>query len=110
MPAGLGTLRTRRFGLHAWRNGLHLLGQACWVYALSALPLATVFAIEFTSPIWTALFAATFLGERITAMRLLAIALGFLGERRPNLGGLFALDPLNAVRRDLGLAPVSTSR
>ena len=71
-------LRTRRFGLHAWRNGLHLLGQACWVYALSALPLATVFAIEFTSPIWTAVLAMLLLGERLNRGRVVMLALGFL--------------------------------
>jgi drug/metabolite transporter (DMT)-like permease len=50
LRTGIATLRTRRFGLHLWRNGVHLGGQASWVYAIGALPLATVFAIEFTSP------------------------------------------------------------
>src|SRR5262245_42470932 len=47
-------LRTQVFRVHAWRNLWHLGGQASWVFALGALPLATVFAIEFTSPIFTA--------------------------------------------------------
>ena len=40
---------------------MHLAGQYCWVYAIGALTLATVFAIEFTMPVWVALLAAAFL-------------------------------------------------
>ena len=45
----------------------------------AVLPLAEVFAIEFTTPIWTALIAALFLGEAITKPRIAAFALGFIG-------------------------------
>jgi drug/metabolite transporter (DMT)-like permease len=77
--AGLAQLWTRRFGLHFWRNMLHLGGQASWVFALGALPLATVFAIEFTTPIWTAVLAVLFLGERMNAGRAVMLALGLAG-------------------------------
>ncbi|MGQ0652497.1 MAG: DMT family transporter [Betaproteobacteria bacterium] len=76
---GLGMVRTRRFGLHVLRNGAHFFGQTTWVFALSALPLATVFAIEFTLPLWTALLAAFMLGERITPPRAVMLALGLVG-------------------------------
>jgi drug/metabolite transporter (DMT)-like permease len=76
---GIATLRTRRFGLHLWRNGVHLGGQASWVYAIGALPLATVFAIEFTSPIWTAVLAVLFLGEHMNRGRAVMLALGLAG-------------------------------
>jgi drug/metabolite transporter (DMT)-like permease len=36
-------------------------------------------AIEFTMPIWTAILAATFLGERITVWKVAAIVLGLVG-------------------------------
>jgi drug/metabolite transporter (DMT)-like permease len=49
------------------------------VYAIGALPLAMVFAIEFTSPIWTALLAALMLGERIGRGRQVMLAFGFAG-------------------------------
>src|SRR5258706_2879182 len=62
LRTGIATLKTRRIGLHLWRNGVHLGGQASWVYAIGALPLATVFAIEFTAPIWTAVMAVRGLG------------------------------------------------
>ena len=76
---GIATLRTRHIGVHLWRNLFHLGGQASWVFALGALPLATVFAIEFTAPIWTALLATLMLGERMNRGRVVMLALGFAG-------------------------------
>ena len=43
------------------------------------LPLAEVFAIEFTTPIWAALIAVLFLGEKFNLGRLASILLGFIG-------------------------------
>jgi drug/metabolite transporter (DMT)-like permease len=68
-----------KLGVHGLRNVAHFMGQALWVYGVTVLPLATVFAIEFTTPAWVALFAVLFLGERMTKWRGLAIALGFAG-------------------------------
>lgn len=72
-------LRTDRLGLHLTRNLAHFFGQNCWFYAVALIPLAQVFALEFTSPIWVALLAPLFLAERFTAARALAAGLGFLG-------------------------------
>jgi drug/metabolite transporter (DMT)-like permease len=71
--------RTRKPGLHALRNGVHFAGQYAWVHAIAMLPLATVFAIEFTMPVWTALLAALLLGERLTAPRMAMLVLGLAG-------------------------------
>ena len=49
--AGTATLRTRLFRFHLARALMHLGGQYCWIYAIGALTLATVFAIEFTMPV-----------------------------------------------------------
>ena len=76
---GLAPLRTRRFGLHAWRNLFHFGGQYAWIYAIGALPLATVFAIEFTMPVWTAILASLFLKERFSFPRLVMLACGLAG-------------------------------
>ena len=65
--------------IHLLRNTAHFIGQALWVWGVTVLPLATVFAIEFTTPAWVALFAVLFLKERMTVFRGLAIALGFAG-------------------------------
>jgi drug/metabolite transporter (DMT)-like permease len=81
--------RTRRLPLHALRNVIHFGGQYCWVFAIGALPLATVFAIEFTMPVWTAILAALLLGEHLTRPRLVMLGLGLLGVLiilRPGFG------------------------
>lgn len=86
---GFAPLRTQRFATHATRAVMHLAGQFCWMYAIGALTLATVFAIEFTMPVWTAILAALFLGERLNPGRLVQLALGLAGVAiilRPGLG------------------------
>jgi drug/metabolite transporter (DMT)-like permease len=80
---------TRRLPLHVFRNVIHLGGQYCWVFAIGALPLATVFAIEFTMPVWTAVLAFIFLGERLTRPRVVMLVLGLTGVviiLRPGFG------------------------
>jgi drug/metabolite transporter (DMT)-like permease len=72
-------LLTRRFGLHLVRNVLHFVGQYAWVFAIGALPLATVFAIEFTMPVWTAVLAAFLLDERLNRGRVAMLAAGLAG-------------------------------
>ena len=76
---GFASLRTRHFGLHVLRNFFHFGGQYAWVYAISLLPLATVFAIEFTMPVWAAVLAMIFLGERLNQGRAVMLALGVVG-------------------------------
>lgn len=65
--------------IHVLRNVFHFGGQACWAYGVTLLPLATVFALEFTTPAWTMVLAVIFLGERISTARIGALVLGFLG-------------------------------
>jgi drug/metabolite transporter (DMT)-like permease len=87
---GIGSLKTQKLVVHLWRNGIHFLGQVLWVYSIGALTLATVFAIEFTMPVWTALLAALFLKERLTLPRLVMLGLGLAGVLlilRPGGGG-----------------------
>lgn len=76
---GVDALRTRRIGLHVVRNLLHFTGQFAWVYAIAFLPLATVFAIEFTMPVWTAVLAVLLLGERMTSGKVSVLVLGVAG-------------------------------
>ena len=77
--AGIATIRTRRFKEHLSRDVIHFLGQVLWVYSIGVLTLATVFAIEFTMPMWTALLAWLFLKEKFTVPRVVQLALGFAG-------------------------------
>ncbi|MDA7964497.1 MAG: DMT family transporter [Ruegeria sp.] len=70
---------TKRLGLHGVRNVMHFTGQNLWFYAVGVIPLAQVFALEFTNPIWVILLSPLFLGERLTALRLIAALIGFAG-------------------------------
>jgi len=72
-------LALRYMHLHFARNSVHFVGQYFWSLAVTLLPFATVFALEFTTPAWVALLAALFLHERMTPSRLGSIVLGFLG-------------------------------
>ncbi len=76
---GWGPLRTARFSGHVFRNLVHFGGQTFWIIGISLLPLATVAALEFTTPLWGALLAILFLGERMNPGRYIAFGLGFLG-------------------------------
>ena len=76
---GWQQISLRNLNVHILRNLAHFCGQFGWFYAIAFIPLVAVFAIEFTVPIWTALFAAILLAERLSAVRLLAIVLGILG-------------------------------
>jgi drug/metabolite transporter (DMT)-like permease len=79
MGQKLDMLATRRLGMHAWRNAAHLAGQFTWFWAITQIPLAEVFALEFTTPLWVALLAPLILRERMTLPRIAAVVLGFIG-------------------------------
>jgi drug/metabolite transporter (DMT)-like permease len=76
---GLAALKTSRLRDHATRNLIHYVSQLGWFFALTLIPIGQVVAIEFTMPIWTAILAASFLGERITSWKGAAILLGLVG-------------------------------
>ena len=61
------------------RNVFHFGGQYGWFVGIGLLPLAEVFALEFTVPFWTMLIAAVALNEAITRRKLIAIVMGLLG-------------------------------
>jgi len=75
----LNQVTRRHLGVHFFRNLAHFTGQNLWFYAITVAPLALVFALEFTSPLWVMALAALFLGERLTPIKLLAGGLGFVG-------------------------------
>ena len=69
----------RRLGLHLGRNLIHFTGTFAWSLGVTLLPLATVFALEFTTPAWVAVLAPLVLGEALTRGRIAAIVSGILG-------------------------------
>ncbi|HMO08935.1 MAG TPA: EamA family transporter, partial [Paracoccaceae bacterium] len=58
VAAALGRLdeiRRDRIPSHIARNLFHFAGQNLWFWSLTMIPLAQVFALEFTSPVWVIL-------------------------------------------------------
>ncbi len=74
-----GQVTRRHPGLQIFRNLAHFSGQNLWFYAVTVIPLAQVFALEFTSPLWVLVLSPLVLGERMTPMRTLAAVMGFIG-------------------------------
>lgn len=80
-----------RLGLHFIRNICHFAGQNLWFFAITMIPLAQVFALEFTTPVWVILLSPLLLRERLTSVGLLAAAIGFIGiliVARPDPGNI----------------------
>ncbi|MEM9013305.1 MAG: DMT family transporter [Pseudomonadota bacterium] len=65
--------------LYGWRGLFHGFGVLLWFYAMARIPIAEVTAIGYTAPIFVAIGAAVFFGERLFARRILAIAAGLIG-------------------------------
>ncbi|HVX76571.1 MAG TPA: DMT family transporter [Bradyrhizobium sp.] len=76
---GFASMKTSRLPQHVGRNLVHYGAQLGWFFALTLIPIGQVVAIEFTMPIWTAILAASFLGERMTVWKVAAVMLGLVG-------------------------------
>ena len=72
-------LRINNRGGQALRAILHVGAAALIVWSLSALPIATVTAIVFSSPIVVLIFSMRLLGERVSWIRWIAVLVGFAG-------------------------------
>ena len=77
--AGLGALKTNRYGLYGIRVGLNYFGMVCLMYGIANLKLQDVTALMFTVPLFTVLFVAMLLGEKVGLHRWVALAIGFAG-------------------------------
>ncbi len=84
---------TKLIKIHILRNFAHFGGQFGWFYGIALIPLAEVFALEFTVPVWTAVLATVLLGERITRPRIAAIAFGLMGVVLILRPGLAVINP-----------------
>jgi drug/metabolite transporter (DMT)-like permease len=78
----------RRAGIWPWgrrrwililRGLLGFAAMSCFYFALTRLPIAEATVLHFTNPLWTALFAALLLGERLTSRVLGPIFVSFVG-------------------------------
>jgi S-adenosylmethionine uptake transporter len=69
----------RQLGAHLGRAVLIVVANSSFFYALGRLPLAEVFALSMTAPVFMALFGAIFLKEPVRLSIAAAIAVGFAG-------------------------------
>ena len=97
LALGWQSVRTANLRVHILRNTVHFGAQWCWLFGLGVLPLTEVFAVEFSAPIWAALLASAFLGERLTPLRVSAIGLGFAGILILLRPGVAIIDPASIV-------------
>ena len=61
------------------RNIFHFIGQSAWTWGLTVLPLAIVFSLEFTMPIWAVIIAIVVLKEKITLNKIFFLIIGLIG-------------------------------
>jgi drug/metabolite transporter (DMT)-like permease len=98
--------RTQRLRAHGLRNVFHFAGQNLWFYAVAVIPLAQLFAFEFTTPLWVALLAPLVLGEAVSRKGVLAVLIGFIGiliVARPGVSP-FGIGHMAAIVAAVGFA------
>jgi drug/metabolite transporter (DMT)-like permease len=81
-------LKTPVLGKQLARSIIGFVSLLMFFYAISQLPLATAMTLNYTSPLFMAIFASFILHERPRNMLILAIILGFAGVAlllRPSL-------------------------
>ena len=76
LPSGLGTRNPLG---HLWRGLIGSTAMGLSFAGLAILPLSEVKAIQYAMPLFVVILAALFLGERVRAVRLTAVAMGMVG-------------------------------
>ena len=82
---------------HVWRGLFGTTAMGLTFAGLALLPLPEVTAIGYATPMFTVLFAAIFLGEKVRLFRLSAVALGLIGV-------MIVLAPRLSIGADVGTA------
>ena len=96
----------RHMGIHVVRNLFHFSGQNLWFFALTVIPLAQVFALEFTTPLWILILSPLILGERLSRKKISVGLIGFGGAllvAQPAMSGL-SLGVISAALAAVGFA------
>ena len=79
LRSGLAIFRTERIGLHILRATFQTFSAFGFLLGLAIVPLATVTALHFTTPIFAVLIGIFILGERVSVRHWSAILAGFVG-------------------------------
>lgn len=90
---GIGALRTRHLGMHAWRGVLGMVSMLCAYLGIERLPLATYTALSFSKPLFAIVLAVFVLHEIVRWRRWGATIVGFLGVLVMMRPGTEAFDP-----------------
>ncbi len=90
---GIGALRTKHFGMHAWRGILGATAMGCAYFGLSRMPLAAYNALSFSKPLFAVVLAVIALHETVRWRRWAATFVGFLGVMVMMRPGTEAFDP-----------------
>ena len=96
----------RHMGVHVVRNLFHFSGQNLWFFALTVIPLAQVFALEFTTPLWILILSPLILGEGLSRKKISVGLIGFGGAllvAQPAMLGL-SLGVISAALAAVGFA------
>ena len=96
----------RHIGVHVVRNLFHFSAQNLWFFALTVIPLAQVFALEFTTPLWILILSPLILGERLSRKKISVGLIGFGGAllvAQPAMSGL-SLGVISAALAAVGFA------
>lgn len=97
LRVGLGSLKTKRPGLHAARVAIGIAAMFCVFYAFAHMPLAEAVAIIFSRPLFAVALAIPFLGEVVGWRRALAAATGFAGVLIMIRPGTATFEPVSLV-------------
>jgi len=79
LPKADFSLRTRRLKAHILRGGIGVVELNLGYYSLQILPLATVTALFFTTPLFVTALSVPLLKEKVGIRRASASLLGFIG-------------------------------
>lgn len=79
LRSGLAIFGTERIGLHILRATFQTFSAFGFFLGFAIVPLATVTALHFTTPIFVVLIGIFILGERVSVRRWSAILAGFVG-------------------------------
>jgi len=79
MRSGIKVIKTTRIKMYGLRASVGLIAMYFWFYSVSIVPLSLATALSFTAPLFTAVLAVFFFGEKYGIHRTAALIIGFTG-------------------------------
>lgn len=76
---GLDHFKTKKIKIHILRSSTGLISMLIYFYAISQMTIATVTAMSFTAPLFTAVMAVYFFKDKMNIHQMFALFVGFIG-------------------------------